>query len=361
MASRSVSNASPATEGDAALVAVDEPGDLGRGGDRRAVGLVGRDEGAGRPVAGPEVAPGDLLDLLGGDLLEAVAAEEIQPPVAPRGPPAQLDRQPVRVGGLLLDVLEEVDLGPLDLLPVSGSSLTPSTTFKDHVADLGERPVLADVGRDLEDAGVVEDLGVRGDAGGQLGLDQGLIEPAGRGGDEGVGQDLQRGEVGVVPGGDVVHRAEDRHVADAPEGHRPLAVLGGLLGVGRPELAGRPRQGAEVLADQLERPGRVELAGDDEHGVVRLVILAVEGPEALDRDALDVGAAAVDRLAVVVPLVGDGHHPLVQDVRGPVLDRLELVADHRELGGQVLGLDVRVDQAVGLEPEGEVEVSRPWR
>ena len=57
-----------------------------------------------------------------------------------------------------------------------------------------------------------------------------------------------------------------------------------------------------------------------------------------------------------MPLVGDGHHPLREDRLGRVLAGLELVADDRELGGEVLGLDGAIDHAVGLETDGELEV-----
>ena len=113
---------------------------------------------------------------------------------------------------------------------------------------------------------------------------------------------------------------------------------------------------AEVLGDVFKCFLFVELAGDDQHGVVGLVELLVEGPQVVDRHALDVGAVADGRLAVVVPFVGDGRHPLRQHALGRVLARLELVADHGELGREVFGLDRAVDHAVGLELDGELEV-----
>ena len=59
-------------------------------------GLVGRHEESDRAVAGGQVLLGDLLDLLGRDLLDAVAVEEVEPPVALRGP--SLRRMPIRLG-----------------------------------------------------------------------------------------------------------------------------------------------------------------------------------------------------------------------------------------------------------------------
>ena len=90
--------------------------------------------------------------------------------------------------------------------------------------------------------------------------------------------------------------------------HDALAVLGRLLGVG---VARACRLGFGIepkyFSDKRERLGLVELAGDDEHAVVGLVVLLVEGLQVFDRHALDVGAVADGGFAVVVPLVGGRH------------------------------------------------------
>ena len=54
------------------------------------------------------------------------------------------------------------------------------------------------------------------------------------------------------------------------------------------------------------------LPGHDEHGVVRLVVLPVEGLQVFDGHALDVAAVADRGLAVVVPVVGRGHDALAE-------------------------------------------------
>ena len=75
------------------------------------------------------------------------------------------------------------------------------------------------------------------DAGGLLRLDQGLVQPARGLGAEDARQDLHRGELGMGAGRDVVEQPDQADVADAAQGHDPLAVLRRLFGVGGGQLA----------------------------------------------------------------------------------------------------------------------------
>jgi hypothetical protein len=118
----------------------------------------------------------------------------------------------------------------------------------------------------------------------------------------------------------------------------------------------RPRDHAERGRDGGERLGLVELAGHDQHGVVRLVVLRVEAAQRRHRHPLDVGARADHRLAVVVPEERRADEPGVEQLERLVLADLELVAHHGELGGQVLRQEERVHHAVGFHREGEFEV-----
>ena len=172
---------------------------------------------------------------------------------------------------------------------------------------------------------------------------------------EDLAEDVDRGEVGVRAGRHVVHRVGELHVADAAQDHAALAVLGRLDGVGGPQHPCRLRDGAEGLRDRGERPAGVELAGDDQHRVVGLVVVAVERLQPLDRDVLDVRQRADDRAAVVVPEVGRGGRALAQQAERAVLAGLELVADDGHLAVEVLLRDAGVDHAVGLHPEDERE------
>ncbi len=73
------------------------------------------------------------------------------------------------------------------------------------------------------------------------------------------------------------------------------------------------RNAAKVLVDETDRLRLVDPAGDEQDGVVRLVVVLVERLQPIDRDILEVGPRANRRLAVVVPEEGGGHRPLEKD------------------------------------------------
>ena len=79
----------------------------GTGGNRRSLGLGRRNEEADGPVTRCEILFGDVFDLFGGDLLDAIAVDEVKTPVALRAPLAQLDGDSVGVCGGQLAVLED--------------------------------------------------------------------------------------------------------------------------------------------------------------------------------------------------------------------------------------------------------------
>ena len=161
-------------------------------------------------------------------------------------------------------------------------------------------------------------------------------------------EQLDGGEVGVGGRRRVVAQGGRGRAAAAADRHAALAVLHRVDGVEtRPRLA-RLGQRAEGLLDPGQGLCRLELAGDDECGVVGLVVQLVEGLEALDVDVFHVGARADGALAVVVPLEHGGPQAFPGDGAGVVLAHLHLVAHHAELGGQVLARDVGVDHRVGL-------------
>ena len=174
--------------------------------------------------------------------------------------------------------------------------------------------------------------------------------------DHDAGQHFERGRIRMgerrrVPCGH--HHRGRSHAAQLDE---PLAVLRGLDRVRRVQRARRPRNRADRVGHHRERLRGVELSGDDEHGVVRLVVLAIERRQPIDRHALDVGARADDGLAVVVPEVGRRDDALLEDVLGVVLAALELVAHDGHLGVEQRLLHPHVDHALGFESERPPEV-----
>jgi len=142
-----------------------------------------------------------------------------------------------------------------------------------------------------------------------------------------------------------------------------LAVVRGLLRVLRGQAALRPRNRTEMLGDQRERARRVEAPGDDQHRVVGLVPVAVEGLQPPDRHALDVRARADDRVAVVVPGEREALHALVEDRARAVLAHLELVAHDCHLAVEIGLRDEGIHHPVGFHADrpGEIVVGRGER
>ena len=115
-------------------------------------------------------------------------------------------------------------------------------------------------------------LGAPGvDAGGELRLDEGLVEAAGAALSEHGPQDVERVEVRVLGRRDLVGERHDRERAGLVHGDAPLAAL---LGLGRVDGRRRRdrREGAEVLADQVQRLLGLEVPDDHDRGVVRPVV-----------------------------------------------------------------------------------------
>jgi hypothetical protein len=260
-----------------AVVILEALGGGGRGGDFGAIGRGGGDEFAEGAVGGFEVGAGDAGDVGGGDPGDLVALEVEEAPVAVACRAAEAEGHGLRVGLRELEVLEDSGLGAVDFVlrgRIGGESF-----------DGLEQGLLGGVdgliGRELHDgersAGVVFIVGAHGGGDGLLGIDERLVEAAGLRRAEDLGHDVERRHVGMERGGNVVRRHDALHAPDAAENDGALAFLGGFDGVGRGELALRTRQGAHGGGHCGEGLRLVELAGDDEVGVIGLVVLLVEG------------------------------------------------------------------------------------
>ena len=135
----------------------------------------------------------------------------------------------------------------------------------------------------------------------------------------------------------VVHGSHHLHVAHTSQRDRALAILRRLLrvrgieNVSVRERSHRLRDVAEQPHDLLQRRRLIELAGDEQHGVVGLIVLVIERLQPLDRHVLDVRARADGRVPVVVPEIGGGDRALQQNAERIVLAGLELVAHHGHL------------------------------
>ena len=171
---------------------------------------------------------------------------------------------------------------------------------------------MSQISLDAQKSWVMFAPGKRRSAGSLFSLDERLEQPARRLRAQDVRQHLQRGDVLVWAGRDVIRDTNRTIIADAPQGDFALAVLRRFLGPGGVEFAGGAGDRAKIFLHQRQRLGFIKLAGNDEHNVVRLVKLFVKGPQVLDGNTLDIAAVADGLFAVVVPFVGRGFDALAE-------------------------------------------------
>ena len=338
------------------LVIADHLGEVGRGRDGDAFGLLRGQEHPDGAVVALEVLFRDCLNRSGRHLLQTIPVQEHQPPVALSCPVAELDRDLLAIIEGQFPVLQPVGLGPVDLFLGHPLLMDRLDDLVESGQDFQRFVARSHLCRELEHTGVVQGIRDSADAGDAASLDERLVQPTARRRGEDVLQRIQRHVIGMCPGGDVVHRPDQCDIPDPSQRHATFTVLCGLFGVGVFQHAVWLGKHAKVLLDQAEGLDGVKLPGEDDHRVVGLVILLVEPLEVRDRHALDVGPVADRRLAVVVPLKGRRPHPLIEDPRRRVLAPLELVPHHRHLRCQVLAPDVAVDHAVRFQPQGELQV-----
>ena len=154
----------------------------------------------------------------------------------------------------------------------------------------------------------------------------------------------------------VIEGTDNTDFTDATQRHRSFAVLSRLFGVGRLQLARRLGNRTKIFADELERLGLFKPTGHDDHRVVRLIVLSVEGPQIFDGHFFDVRSVADRRFAVVVPVERRAGHALTEDRVGRVLTPLELVPHDGHFRREVFRLDEAVDHPIGFEPDRERQV-----
>ncbi len=154
----------------------------------------------------------------------------------------------------------------------------------------------------------------------------------------------------------MVGRADRLHVADPPQRDLALAVLRRLDGVRLLQHALRPWEAAEEFIDALQRFSLIDLAGHDQHCVVRLIKLLIERFQPVDRHALNVLARTDGALPIVVPEISRGPDALLQDAQRVVLAHLEFVANHAEFRIEVLSGDMAVHHPVRFERQAELQI-----
>ncbi|MNU32041.1 hypothetical protein D3C71_205730 [compost metagenome] len=325
---------------------------VGVGRHDRAVRRIGGNETAQGAVRALQVFLGRRLHLRRRQLVELVALQEEQAPVASRQGLRQGDRHARRVRRDQFDLLVQL------LFHARHFRIRDRLRFQvfQHFQHGRLRRVEVAIDRHQRAKQVVARLQVAYrvvfDLAGQLGFHQRLVQAAGRCVRQHVTEHLDGDGVRVAGRRHVVAGADELRAAAAAHRHGTLAILHRFGRVGRFDHARRFRNLAEQFIDLLQDLRFIEAARHHQHGVIGLIIFMVKRTQAGNVHLLDVGTGADGRLAVVVPVVGDGLDALARHADRVALAHLELVAHDghfallRRRIPQVVLVDGRVDHAV---------------
>ena len=154
----------------------------------------------------------------------------------------------------------------------------------------------------------------------------------------------------------MVHHAGQLRIAHALDADFARALLHRVAGVGDGQAACRFGDDAKKALHQRQGFGHIELAGNDENCIVRLVILAVKGLQVFNAHVFDIAARTNGGLAVVVPVISRGRHVLPQCAPGVVLAHFHFIAHHGKLGLQIFARDKAVNHAVRFHLQRPLQV-----
>ncbi len=138
-----------------------------------------------------------------------------------------------------------------------------------------------------------------------------------------------------------------------------------LVGVGPRRFdGGDARNGArrrlergEIFVDPAVELRRIEVAGDDQHGVVGAVIGRVEGADVVDRRAVEVGDAADRRAGIRVDRVTDRRQVRLEQLAiGARLALAQFLLDDVPFAGEDRGVDDERPHPLGLGEQQGLEV-----
>ena len=113
-------------------------------------------------------------------------------------------------------------------------------------------------------------------------------------------QHVDRRKIGMRSRWDMVKRHHQLRTAGATNRRHTLAILGRLDGVRLIHHAAGAWNDAELFLNERKCALLVEVAGNHQHRVVRLIVLMIEGLQLLDRHILDVALRADGKVTVRV-------------------------------------------------------------
>ena len=105
-----------------------------------------------------------------------------------------------------------------------------------------------------------------------------------------------------------------------------------------------------------ERFRSVNLPADQQHGVIRLIVIAIKSLQAWHRYILNIGARTDGRFTIVVPQEHGRDDALGHDIDGTVFTNLEFIAHHRHFTRQIARANGRIHHAIRFERQSPIEI-----
>src|SRR5215831_5183129 len=273
--------------GQAALIVLEQRWKIGASCDHGAVRSRSGNEFAHRSIGRPEIELCNPDYIFRGYVLDLVVVQEHQPPVALGDGCGQAETELLGIRQPLFDSTQKPGLHPFHI--VFGWRILDHAFdyLKCSVTDIGERLRLAQAGRDEDETWIMQLPEGHVGRSRFLGVDQRLGQsaaPTARSAaskptaatSHDASQHLQRPGIGMTCCRGMIGHHQFLSVADAAQLHKALAILNRLHGVGLIENALRAWNFSASLGNKSQRFRWVELPGDDQYGIIRLVKLMIK-------------------------------------------------------------------------------------
>ena len=152
----------------AALVVLEQHGDIGSGGNLGPVGILGGNKHAESPVGFLQVGLRHAQHILLGDLPDFIPLVEEEPPIAFRGGLADGDAHRLRVGQAEINLFQDPRFGALDLFLAGSFCDKTFDGLEEDLARFVDRLIVVQPDEGRHRTGVVEALEIHACADGLL-------------------------------------------------------------------------------------------------------------------------------------------------------------------------------------------------
>ena len=280
--------------GRAAFVILEACSRIRRGWYLGAIGSSGRNKLAQRAVGGFQVSLGHARHVGRSDFAYLVAMEEESPPVAVARISAQHDGDGLGIRQGEFNVLQDAGLGAVNLLLGGRIACEVFHRLQQDLLGLVDGLIRLELSECQRYRWIVIILGVHAGGYGLFRVHQLLVQPSRLRSAQYLRHHFQRRHIRMQGGRNMIGRHDHLDIAHPAQQNGALSFLRRLHRVGLGEHALRPGQGADGLRHHGQRFRFIELSGDDQVGVVGLVVFLVENSQVRDGHSFHVSAIADD-------------------------------------------------------------------